>query len=163
ARDVRPTPPAPTPPPVEPAPEPSPLVAEFAATEPFPLDPFQVEACEHLVAGRSVLVAAPTGTGKALAASTPVLTPLGWKPISEICVGDAVIGSQGKAVTVLGVYPQGKRQAYRVTFSDGVSAICDIDHLWAVNTKTRRYEGSPWRVLTLGQIMGEGLTDGEGR
>gem|GEM_PF-128940 len=146
-----------------PAPEPSPLVAEFAATEPFPLDPFQIEACEHLAAGRSALVAAPTGTGKALAATTPALTPLGWKLISEICVGDSVIGSQGKPTTVLGVYPQGKRPAYRVTFSDGVSVICDIDHLWAVNTKSRRSEGSPWRVLTLGQIMAEGLADGEGR
>src|SRR5262249_50580418 len=120
ARDGRPAASTPTPPPVEPAPEPSPLVAEFAATQPFPLDPFQVEACEHLAAGRSVLVAAPTGTGKALAATTPVLTPLGWKPISEICVGDSAIGSQGKPTTVLGVYPQGKRPAYRVTFSDGV-------------------------------------------
>jgi hypothetical protein len=138
-------------------------VAEFTATEPFPLDPFQIEACEHLAAGRSVLVAAPTGTGKALAATTPVLTPMGWKPISEIRIGDSVIGSQGKPVTVLGVYPQGKRPAYRVTFSDGVSVICDIDHLWAVNTKTRKYEGSPWRVLTLGQILAEGLVEGEGR
>jgi transcriptional regulator with XRE-family HTH domain len=92
-----------------------------------------------------------------------VLTPLGWKPISEISVGDSVIGSQGKPVTILGVYPQGKRSAYRVTFSDDVSVICDIDHLWAVNTKSRKYEGLPWRVLTLGEIMAEGLADGEGR
>src|SRR5262245_21124090 len=163
ARNGQPTPSAPGPSlPTEPAPEPSPLVAEFAATEPFPLDPFQVEACAHLAAGRSVLVAAPTGTGKALEATTPVLTPLGWKPISEVRVGDSVIGAQGKPVTVLGVYPQGNRPAYRVTFSDHVSVICDIDHLWAVHTIWRRSEGLPWRVLTLGQIMEEGLTDGGG-
>ncbi|MCQ4082666.1 DEAD/DEAH box helicase [Streptomyces sp. RB6PN25] len=30
----------------------------------FPLDPFQVEACEALAAGKGVLVAAPTGSGK---------------------------------------------------------------------------------------------------
>src|SRR6185369_3098808 len=77
-------------------------------------------------------------------------------------VGDSVIGSHGKAISVLGVYPQGKRQAYRVTFSDGVSTVCDIDHLWAVNTKWRRSEGLPWRVLTLSQIMSEGLIDGGG-
>ncbi|HEX6818682.1 MAG TPA: hypothetical protein VF120_09935, partial [Ktedonobacterales bacterium] len=34
-------------------------VAAFAATQPYPLDPFQVEAAEHLAEGRSVLVAAP--------------------------------------------------------------------------------------------------------
>src|SRR2546423_9781574 len=32
----------------------------------FPLDPFQVEACEALAAGKGVLVAAPTGSGKTI-------------------------------------------------------------------------------------------------
>jgi ATP-dependent RNA helicase HelY len=36
----------------------------FAAELPFPLDPFQREACRALEAGRGVLVAAPTGAGK---------------------------------------------------------------------------------------------------
>ncbi len=36
----------------------------FRALYDFPLDPFQVVACEALEAGRSVLVAAPTGSGK---------------------------------------------------------------------------------------------------
>ena len=44
------------------------LVEPFAAEQPFPLDPFQLEAAQHLAEGRSVLVAAPTGTGKTLVA-----------------------------------------------------------------------------------------------
>lgn len=36
----------------------------FATSYPFPLDPFQREACEALERGRGVLVAAPTGAGK---------------------------------------------------------------------------------------------------
>ena len=47
---------------------PSETVAAFLATQPFPLDPFQIQAAEHLAAGRSVLVAAPTGTGKTIVA-----------------------------------------------------------------------------------------------
>src|SRR5258707_9420570 len=39
-------------------------VERFAEGEPFPLDPFQLEAARHLADRRSVLVAAPTGTGK---------------------------------------------------------------------------------------------------
>jgi hypothetical protein len=50
------------------SPEARALVDEFAATEPFPLDPFQIEAARHLAEGRSVLVAAPTGTGKTVVA-----------------------------------------------------------------------------------------------
>ena len=41
---------------------------EFAERYAFPLDPFQVEAMAHLAQGQSVLVAAPTGTGKTIVA-----------------------------------------------------------------------------------------------
>jgi ATP-dependent RNA helicase HelY len=43
-------------------------IAAFAARYPFPLDSYQIEAIEHLIKGQSVLVAAPTGTGKTLVA-----------------------------------------------------------------------------------------------
>src|SRR5579859_7935167 len=43
-------------------------IAAFAARYPFPLDDFQLESIAHLADGRSVLVAAPTGTGKTLVA-----------------------------------------------------------------------------------------------
>jgi ATP-dependent RNA helicase HelY len=39
-------------------------LGRFEAGYPFPLDRFQVRACEALEAGRGVLVAAPTGSGK---------------------------------------------------------------------------------------------------
>ncbi len=39
-------------------------LTEFRAGYPFALDEYQVEACEHVAAGRGVLVAAPTGAGK---------------------------------------------------------------------------------------------------
>lgn len=44
------------------------LVERFAEDQPFPLDPFQIESARHLADGRSVLVAAPTGTGKTVIA-----------------------------------------------------------------------------------------------
>src|SRR5712692_3721778 len=43
-------------------------IAAFVARYPFPLDAFQLEAIAHLAADRSVMVAAPTGTGKTLVA-----------------------------------------------------------------------------------------------
>ncbi|MFD4960717.1 DEAD/DEAH box helicase [Microbacterium sp. NPDC058389] len=43
-----------------------PLTAAFAASQPFDLDPFQLEGCRALEEGRSVLVAAPTGAGKTI-------------------------------------------------------------------------------------------------
>src|SRR5436190_12369073 len=43
-------------------------IAAFVARYPFPLDDFQLEAIAHLAADRSVMIAAPTGTGKTLVA-----------------------------------------------------------------------------------------------
>ncbi|MDR2348013.1 MAG: DEAD/DEAH box helicase, partial [Bifidobacteriaceae bacterium] len=40
----------------------------FEADLGFPLDPYQREACAGLLAGESVLVAAPTGAGKTVVA-----------------------------------------------------------------------------------------------
>src|SRR3954454_9145255 len=46
------------------SPERSAALTEFAAAYDFPLDSFQVRACEALERGDGVLVAAPTGAGK---------------------------------------------------------------------------------------------------
>jgi ATP-dependent RNA helicase HelY len=43
-----------------------PAVADFASLYSFPLDDFQLRACRELEEGRSVLVAAPTGSGKTI-------------------------------------------------------------------------------------------------
>src|SRR5947209_520325 len=40
----------------------------FTARYSFPIDPFQLEAISHLALEQSVMVAAPTGTGKTLVA-----------------------------------------------------------------------------------------------
>ena len=85
-----------------------------------------------------------SGTGKALAVDEPVLTPGGWVPIGELAVGDEVVDpATGGVARVTGVYPQGERQLYRATFSDGTSVECDGDHLWEV-----QQPGQPRRVRT---------------
>ncbi|HEX6311408.1 MAG TPA: DEAD/DEAH box helicase, partial [Acidimicrobiia bacterium] len=48
----------------------------FEAAQRFPLDRFQVEALDALDAGESVLVAAPTGSGKTLVAEYAITTAL---------------------------------------------------------------------------------------
>ncbi len=52
------------------------LRASFEAQYPFALDPFQREALDALEAGHSVLVSAPTGTGKTVVAEYGVLRAL---------------------------------------------------------------------------------------
>lgn len=103
-----------------------------------------------------------TRRGKALEASTPVLTPHGWVPIKDLARGCQVIGADGRPTTVTGVYPQGTRPAYRLHLSDGTSVLCDPDHLWTVRTRLRQDKKQPemWRTWTTQQLLDNGLRRG---
>lgn len=71
--------------------------------------------------------------GKALSLDCDVLTPTGYKKMRNIKVGDVVIDGCGKKTTVIGVYPQGIKSMYRITFSDHTTIDCSDEHLWEVN------------------------------
>ncbi|MFD4553115.1 PhoH family protein [Streptomyces sp. NPDC058469] len=85
---------------------------------------------------------------------TNVLTPDGWRPIGDLQVGDLVIGSNGEPTPVLGVYPQGERDIYRVSAQDGSWTLCCGEHLWTVRTASDRRRDKPWRVLETQEMIG---------
>ncbi|MBB5957798.1 phosphate starvation-inducible PhoH-like protein [Saccharothrix tamanrassetensis] len=93
--------------------------------------------------------------GRAQPVSTDVLTPDGFRPIGELEVGDLVIGSNGEPTPVLGVYPQGEKDVYRVTAQDGASTLCCGDHLWTVRTASDHRRDEPWRVLETKELIGD--------
>jgi phosphate starvation-inducible protein PhoH and related proteins len=84
-----------------------------------------------------------------------VLTPTGFRPIGSLRVADLVIGSNGLPTPVLGVYPQGRREVFRVRTQDGASTLCCGEHLWAVATRDDRRRGKPLRVLETREMMGQ--------
>lgn len=83
----------------------------------------------------NIIVSAPTSAGKALADYEPVLTDSGWKPIGKLCADDKVYGSDGKPHNILGIFPQGEKELYRVTLADGRFIDCSADHIWRVIDK----------------------------
>jgi phosphate starvation-inducible PhoH-like protein len=92
--------------------------------------------------------------GRAHKTDTPVLTPEGFRAIGSLEVGDLVIGSNGEPTPVIGVYPQGEKDIYRLTTQDGASTLCSGDHLWAVTTRDDRRRGKPYRVLETREMIG---------
>ncbi|MCP3817649.1 PhoH family protein [Streptomyces sp. A3M-1-3] len=92
--------------------------------------------------------------GRAQPVFTKVLTPDGFRPIGDLEVGDLVVGSNGEPTPVLGVYPQGEKDIYRVTAQDGSSTLCCGDHLWTVRTASDRRRDKPWRVLETNEMIG---------
>jgi phosphate starvation-inducible PhoH-like protein len=84
-----------------------------------------------------------------------VLTPTGFQPIGSLRVGDLVIGCNGLPTPVLGVYPQGRREVFRVRAQDGASTLCCGEHLWAVATRDDRRRRKPLRVLETREMLGQ--------
>lgn len=85
--------------------------------------------------------------GKALLDSELIYTPYGPKKIGFADIGDIIYGDDGKLTTVVGVYPQGFVDMYKVTFEDGRSVVCCGQHQWKV-----KYNGDYKVMSTMGII-----------
>lgn len=85
--------------------------------------------------------------GKALLDSELIYTPYGPKKIGFADIGDIIYGDDGKITTVVGVYPQGFVDMYKVTFKDGRSIVCCGQHQWKV-----KYHGDYKVMSTMGII-----------
>jgi hypothetical protein len=99
-----------------------------------------------------VLLYGTEGIGKAQPLDARVLTPNGFVAMGEIVEGDDVIGANGQPCKVLGVYPQGVKEVYEVTFRDGSKTHCCDDHLWFTATCNERTRGLAGAVRTLADI-----------
>lgn len=85
--------------------------------------------------------------GKALLGSELIYTPYGPKKIGFADIGDIIYGDDGKLTTIVGVYPQGFVDMYKVTFEDGRSIVCCGQHQWKV-----KYHGDYKVMSTMGII-----------
>jgi len=104
---------------------------------------------------RGTIEVAPLGymRGRAQPYDRQVLTPWGFRPIGSLQVGDLVVGSNGLPTPVLGVYPQGRKEVFRVKAQDGASTLCCGEHLWAVTTLKDRQRGRPARVIETREMI----------
>lgn len=105
-----------------------------------------------LAQGSIILIGGEPGKGKSLENNEPVLTPHGWVPIGKLKKGDLVIGAEGWATVVIGVYPQGNLPTYEVKTSDGGAVLCSKDHLWSTRTRKQRLKGESPSVRTTEEI-----------
>lgn len=109
--------------------------------------------------GELVMSAAYSGEGKAQPLSSNVLTPSGFIRMGEVSPGTTVVTPSGRTSKVTGIFPQGVKPIFRLTWSDGSSVEATEDHLWAVDV-TRHRKGAgrqgAWQereVLTTRQLQ----------
>lgn len=133
------------------------------AMVPFPPQAVAVEGMLRRVLDTGVCwCVGEMGTGKCQRNDSLVLTPTGWRQIGSLEIGDRVVNPDGTPSTVIGVFPQGVKPMFRVTFSDGSSTISCDEHIWHVNAPLRKWRGQPGRNMTLRDIMDTGLTHANG-
>lgn len=120
------------------------------------LDEFQREAAES--EADKVVIRAPAGSGKALKNGTNVLTIQGWKPIESLTTSDKVAAEDGKFYSVLGIYPQGLKQIYKITFSDKNVIECSGDHIWTwQSSENRNRHKDHWTNSTTEELSNKTL------
>jgi replicative DNA helicase len=118
--------------------------------------------------GELVIIAGRPSMGKAQPLTARIKTVDGWKQMGDIRLGDELASVDGRRSLVSGVFPRGRRQVFRVTFSDGRSTECCGEHLWKVYCregeeprvvstdrmasmlKTRRYKHRVWIDMATG-------------
>lgn len=94
-----------------------------------------------------------TGKGKGTTLDSLIKIPNGWKRMGDIEIGDEVITQNGEITTVTGVFPQGKKDIFRVSFKDGRFVEVDNEHLWKtfhVNWVTKNKDG--WEIKNTDEL-----------
>lgn len=110
----------------------------------------------------SFLFCGSTGTGKGLPDDTmiPVWTSDGsvhYKRNGDLQIGDYVFARDGHPEQIVGVFPQGLRDVYKVTLTDGREVLADGSHLWAVYPNRRsREEG--YTIYNTETLVKKGVT-----
>ena len=119
----------------------------------IPLREDQKPAVEAVMVAGDGILQAGTGKGKGHTLDTPILTPKGFIPLGELHVGDAIIGSNGKAIAITNIFERGTIPTYNVTFSDNSSVLCDGEHLFNVINTKRKHKTATKSVEELKEDM----------
>ena len=91
------------------------------------------------------------GSGKAQPYSVTIPTPNGYRSFGSLSIGDTVFARDGSQSTIVGIFEQGLQDVYQITFSDGRTARCTLDHLWEVHEN----HNGRWvkNVMSTGSIL----------
>lgn len=103
----------------------------------------------RLQGGRLVVVAGRPGMGKAQPLTSRIkLADGSWSTMGDLKFGDRIASVDGRESMVAGIFDQGEKDIFRVTFSDGRSTEACADHLWEV--RSCKFSGP--RVLATREI-----------
>lgn len=108
------------------------------------------------------IIGGKRGGGKATSVDSLIVTPFGYRRLGDLKVGDIITDpTTGGMERVIDIFEHPDHDLYEVTFDDGCTCECGLEHLWNVRqtgyTHKRRhlYGGSvedDYRTWTFGMI-----------
>lgn len=112
----------------------------------------QAAYIKAILSNEVVFCSGCAGTGKAQPYYSKIQTPFGPKTMGDIEVGDLVSTPDGQAVEVLGKFPQGIKDVYRITFDNGSYVDSCKEHLWEVYKDSK--QSHPY-IVELQDLIGK--------
>lgn len=117
------------------------------------------------------ILAGSAETGKDAPLDSIIMTPTGEIRMGDIAMGDRVCTPDGGEARVIGIYPQGQRDVYRITFAEGDYVECSEEHLWKVGyagatvgtSHAERTREEKWKVMPLKDFRHRYLSAGKKR
>lgn len=119
---------------------------------------YQLQGVRYALEHKRCIFGDQPGLGKRQPYSARIATPLGWRRMGDLRVGDPVFGRDGEIHYVDAVYEHGEQDVYRITFNDGACTTAGDEHLWCVRDSNMRKNGRGWRTMTTEEILSRGLT-----
>lgn len=101
---------------------------------PITLYDYQVDLVNKAIFHKRGIIQAPTSAGKAQPLDATIYTPYGPKKIGETKIGDLVCTPDGGTGKIINIFPQGKKEVYKITFSNNDTVECCKEHLWLVDS-----------------------------
>jgi len=85
--------------------------------------------------------------GKMQPYDAEIVTPFGIRKMGDLKVGDIISGKNGVMQKVIQIFEHGQKTNYEISFKDGRTVECGLEHLW----KIRVSNSSPKRYLLRGE------------
>lgn len=106
--------------------------------------------------GSFCVVTGPPKVGKLQPLDATVYTHFGPIQMGDIKIGQIVCTPNNERAIVQEIFEFDNKEIFEVEFSDGSVTRCGLEHLWKAKS---RYMNS-WRVLSLEEILKDGLYEG---
>jgi hypothetical protein len=105
---------------------------------------------------KSIILSSTAGSGKEQPLFSKVLTPNGWTTMGSLKVGSEILTPKGVVTKVTNIYPQGLKDYYELTFSDGSKTHAGIEHLWRVKRRSQvRRKSNRFSLVTTLSLINE--------